>query len=225
MEKGKEHAGHRDRMRKRFLDTGLDGFEPHETLEMLLFYAVPMKNTSILAHQLIDRFGSISAVFDAPLDLLTEFGLTERQAMFLKMIPEVCRVYLDDKYNNTEKIIRKEKMCDYLITKFIGRQEECVILLLLDSKGRELFCGVVSKGGSRSSQISIRRIVDLAMRCHASVAVIAHNHPSGVAFPSSGDFKTTEDVKKALALVGVKLADHIIVADDDCISMSDSGMM
>ena len=95
------HKGHRDRMRKRFLLDDFDGFEQHEALELLLYYAVPRKDTNPIAHRLLEQFGSLSAVLDAPLNVLTQAGLTENAAVLLKMIPGMSRLYSDDKYNNT----------------------------------------------------------------------------------------------------------------------------
>ena len=146
-----EHSGHRKRMRKKFIENGIDIFEPHEILEMLLFYAVPMRNTSILAHQLIDHFGSFSSVLDAPLDALISFGLTEAQAAYLKLMPETARLYLDDKHNNPNKIVTDENINEYMINKFIGRIDDNVVLLLLDAKNKELFCSVINKGSINAS--------------------------------------------------------------------------
>ena len=106
--------------------------------------------------------------------------------------------------------------------KFVGRTNETVILLLMDGKRKQLFCGVVSEGSLSGAEIYIRRIVELSMRYNASLAVIAHNHPSGIALPSKEDLIATASVRDALALIGVKLIDHIIVADDDYVSLRQS---
>ncbi len=223
MKKDNVHAGHRDRMRRRFLDNGIDGFKTHEVLEMLLYYAVPMKNTSELAHRLLNAFGSVSAVFDASVDALMDFGLTQTQACLIKLIPDVSRLYIDDKHNNSNKVIDYANLAPYMISKFIGRESECVILLLLDAKGKEVFCGVISKGSLNDSSVPIRKIVDFSLRYNAKSAVLAHNHPSGIALPSKDDIETTANVIKALRLIGVNLIDHFIVADNDCVSLAQSG--
>lgn len=219
-----EHKGHRQRMKKRYLLDGIDNFEQHEILEMLLFYCVPMKNTSDLAHRVISEFGSISAFFDAPIDALIEFGLSENQATFFKLMPDIARVYIDDKHNNNDKIIDSENIATHILDKFIGRENENVLTLLLDSKGKELFCGIVSKGSISTTEIPIRKIVDLALRYHAKSVVVAHNHPSGVCLPSNEDLVATVNIKNALSLIGVNLIDHFIVADNDCISLAQSAI-
>lgn len=216
------HKNHRSRVRKKFLLNGLDSFETHEALEFLLFYCVPYKNTSELAHRLLDSFGSLSAVFDAPYDALVDFGLTETQASMLKLIPEISRLYIDDKHNNLDKVFDYNKAGEKILRKYIGREIEQVLLMLLDAKGKEVFCGIVSKGSINEANLPIRKIVDYALRFNAKSAIIAHNHPSGVALPSKDDIDTTANVKSALELIGVKLLDHFIVADNDCVSLAQS---
>lgn len=219
------HSGHRSRVRKKFLDNGIDSFETHEILELLLFYAVPMKNTSVLAHKLLDTFGSISAVFDAPFDTLIDAGLTESQAVMLKLMPDITRVYINDKHNNASKVVDFDSLGDVIIRKFIGRENENVLLILLDAKGKEIFCGIVSKGSLNDATLPVRRIVDLALRYNAKSAVVAHNHPSGVALPSRDDLNATVNLKNALDLIGVRLLDHYIVADNDCVSLAQSSIL
>lgn len=218
------HEGHRARVRKKFLLNGLDGFEPHEALELLLFYCVHMKNTSELAHRLLDAFGSLSAVFDAPYDALRNFGLSETQAAFLKLIPEMSRLYIDDKHNNFNKIIDYDNIGNSIIHKFIGRENENVLLLLLDAKGKEVFCGIVAKGSLNNTNLPVRKIVDFSLRYNAKSAIIAHNHPSGLALPSRDDLDATANISNALSLIGVRLLDHFIVADNDCVSLAQSGI-
>lgn len=216
------HSGHRERMRNKYFLNGKDVFEMHEMLEMLLYYAVQRKNTCDLAHLLLNEFGSLSAVLDAPVDVLTNFGLTEHQVMLLKLIPDFAELYINDKHNNSDKIINDQTLGEYIKRKYISREKEEVLLLLADAKFKEIFCGFVAKGSINQSPISIRNIVDLAMRYNASAAIIAHNHPSGVAMPSDGDIIATRNIKYALQLVGVKLLDHFVVADNDCVSIAQS---
>lgn len=219
------HKGHRDRMRKKFLLNELDGFETHEALELLLYYAVPRKDTNPIAHRLLDRFGSLSAVFDAPVNALTEAGLSQNAAVLLKLVPGMCRLYLEDKHDNMQKVINEDNMGELLLNKFIGREYEAVVLMLLDAKYKELFCGVISKGSVSACELYIRKIVQMALSNNAKYAVLAHNHPSGVALPSKEDLEATKDIYEALALVDVRLIDHIVVADNDYVSMSQSGIM
>lgn len=218
------HEGHRSRLRKRYLDSGLDNFQDHEILEMILFNCYTRRNTNDIAHKLIDSFGSISAVFDAPVDALIECGVSESVATYLHMIPDICRVYFDDRNKSKHKIITMDMLGEYFVNKFIGRTDECIYLLLMDAKEKEVFCGVVSSGTTTSSDVSMRKIVDLAMRYNATYAVVSHNHPSGVAIPSKADVAMTYAVYNTLSSIGVQLVDHVIVADDEYLSFRESSI-
>ncbi len=219
MEDNHIHDGHRKRMKEKFLKEGADAFQEHEILEMLLYYAVPRKNTNPLAHQLLMRFGSLAAVMDAPADVLEEFGLTQNAVVLLKLLPEISRIYMENR-SSCKKIITEDNIGERIISKFVGRQNEIVVLMLLDGKGQELYCDVISKGSVNASEIYVRKILKLVVKYNATTAVLAHNHPSGMALPSSKDITTTKSVKQALRLVNVRLADHIIVTDDDYMSMA-----
>lgn len=219
------HDGHRKTVKKKFITNGLDVFEPHEALELYLYYAIPRRDTNPLAHRLLDRFVTIAGVCDAPIDeLMTEFGLSENTAVLLKLLPQMSRLYNESKLSD-DNIIDLDTIGDLIKSKFIGRTEEVVVLLLGDAKGKIIFFDVVARGSVNSSDMPVRRIVDLSIRHNAKLAFIAHNHPSGNALPSRSDVETTKMLASTLSSVGVKLYDHFIVTDDDYVSLRDSGMI
>lgn len=214
------HEGHRERMRNKYVNKGIEVFEQHEILEMLLFYAIPRKNTNDIAHRLLEACGSLSAVFDAPIDILMQQGLSYNAAVLLHMIPDLSRAYQSDKFDNEEKIITDENIGKKMVHLFAGKNEECVYAFFLDAKGKEKYSGLISKGDASSAPLFSKDIVSIAARCKAVTVIIAHNHPSGVAFPSRADLEATADIADALDTIGIHLADHIIVADRDYISLS-----
>jgi len=214
------HEGHRERMRNKYVNKGIEVFEQHEILEMLLFYAIPRKNTNDIAHRLLEACGSLSAVFDAPIDILMQQGLSYNAAVLLHMIPDLSRAYQSDKFDNEEKIITNENIGKKMVHLFAGKNEECVYAFFLDAKGKEKYSGIISKGDASSAPLFSKDIVSIAARCKAVTVIIAHNHPSGVAFPSRADLEATADIADALDTIGIHLADHIIVADRDYISLS-----
>lgn len=221
---GHEHTGHRKRLKKKFIENGFDVFEPHEALEMYLFYAIPRKDTNPLAHRLLDRYLTIGGVCDAPLDeLINEFKLSESAAVYLKMLPEMSRLYNESKLS-ADNIIDDENLGELFRTKFIGRTNEAVALILGDAKGKMIYFGIISKGSLNSTEMPVRKIVDLSLRHNAKIAYIAHNHPSGSALPSSADISTTKTISETLLSVGVHLIDHFIVTDDDYVSLRESGI-
>jgi len=218
------HKGHRDRMKKRFLEDGLDSFTDIQVLELLLFYAIARKDTNPIAHRLLERFGSLSQVLDASVEELKKVeGIGHETAVFLHMIPAAGRYYLVDK-SMQSKILKTIDQCgQYLLPFFFGRQRETVFLLCLDAKCKVLCCREVGEGSVNSAGISIRKIVETALAANATTVVLAHNHPSGVAIPSMEDIQTTYRIADALRAVEIHLADHIVVADGDYVSMVLSG--
>ena len=218
------HDGHRKRLKDQFRDGGLDNFTEYQVLELLLFYIIPRKDTNPIAHALIKRFGSLSQVLEAPVEELEKVeGIGPNAALLLNLITAVARVYM---VNRTEKqkILRTVEACgEYLKSFFVGRRVEMVYLLCLDAKCKVLGCRMVGEGSVNSANVSIRRIVEIALGLNATSVVLAHNHPSGLAIPSGEDISTTQRVASALSAVDVQLVDHIIVADDDFVSLVSSG--
>lgn len=220
-EKKNVHEGHRQRMKKYFVQNGFNGLEEHQILEMILFYAVPRKDTNLMAHRLLDRYGSIAKVCDAPVDILkNDFGLSESTAVLLKMIPEMARVYSESKH--TAEIIDIDNAADILRSKFIGANVEKVALALGTANGRLIMCDIVCEGSITATEMPIRKIVDLALRHNAKFAYVAHNHPSELCLPSRPDLETTRTLSETLCSIGVVLADHIIFTDTDSFSIHSS---
>ena len=218
------HDGHRERLRQRFLTEGLDNFTDIQVLELLLFYCIPRRDTNELAHALKARFGSLSQVLEArPEELMKVEGIGFNTAVFLSLIPAAGRFYSVDRLSHT-KILRTTDECgEYLLHFFGGRSQETVFLLCLDAKCKVLSCQQIGEGSVNSAGVPIRKVVETALAVNATSVVLAHNHPSGLAVPSHEDIVTTRRVAMALDAVEINLADHIIVADDDFVSMAQSG--
>ncbi len=219
------HRGHRQRLKERFLRDGLDNFEEHQVLELLLFYGIPQRDTNPIAHALMDRFGSLSRVLEATPEELAEVDYVgDNVSTLFKLVTEVSRYYQVN-CAMREKILTTIDACGkYLTPFFYGRQQETVFLLCLDAKCKVLCCEKVGQGGVNSAGVPIRQIVEAALKANASSAILAHNHPSGLALPSREDVQTTRRVAVALDAVEVELTDHIIVADNDWVSLAQSGL-
>lgn len=218
------HEGHRQRLKDRFLKEGLDNFEELYVLELLLFYCIPRKDTNPIAHALLEKFGSLTGVFGATVEELEKVpGITHNAATLLHLVPQTGRYY-QVKRAQTGDILRNLDQCgQYLIPHFYGRENETVFLLCLDAKCKVLGCKLVGEGSVNSANIPIRRVVEIALNSNATTVVLAHNHPSGLALPSDEDIQTTLRVARAMEAVEITLADHIVVADDDYVSMAMSG--
>ena len=220
------HEGHRERKKRQFRDFGLDSFADHEALELLLFYAIPRRDTNPLAHELLQRFGSLEAVLAAPADELRQVpGMGESAALLLTLVPQICRRAADGPRGRPVILNTTEQTGAYLLRRFAGEPREVVYALCLDQKGKLLTCTRVSEGGGSSADFNVRAVLVSAIRCGASRVVLSHNHPSGVALPSPADEKATFYVQRALEAVGIQLLDHIVVADGDFVSMAQNGTL
>lgn len=219
------HAGHRQRMRNRFLTHGLAGFHPHEVLELLLFYVQAQKNQNELAHQLLDTFGSLRSVFDAPVEELMKVeGIGEISVTLLKLIPPLSRMYLSEEIAQRSVCLDSiEKMQEYFLGCFTGIMVEQVRAVCLNDRMQMVKSSVVSEGDLNSTGFSLRKLAGFASEAAGNIVILAHNHPTGALRPSADDIKSTMDVYKMLKTIGIQLYDHIIVAKDQALSMRDIG--
>ena len=218
------HDGHRDVVRQRFLSGGLESFADHEALELLLFYAIPRRDTNGTAHLLMERYGSLSGVLAAPIEDLKQVdGIGESAAILLKLVPQLCRKARLQQAGQERVLNSSEAAGAFLLECFEGETNEVIYQLCLDRKGKLLSCKRLTEGGVSSADLNLRTLVSNALYTSASAVILSHNHPSGVALPSQDDYRTTDRVWAALSAVGVELTDHIIVADGDFVSLSDSG--
>ena len=220
------HDGHREKMRQRFLKSGLESFADHEALELLLYYAIPRRDTNPIAHALMERYGSLSAVLSAPPeDLKNVEGIGDSGAVLLRLVAQLCqKARLADAERETV-LSSVDRVGAYLLDRLSGERNEVIYQLCLDRKGRLLACKRLGEGGVASADLDIRRLMENALITNASTVVLAHNHPSGIALPSQEDYASTERARRALETIGVQLTDHIIVADGDFVSMADSGYL
>ncbi len=219
------HDGHRQRKRKQFLQHGLDGFADHEVLELLLFYAIPRQDTNETAHRLLKKFGSLQGVFNAPVEELRKVqGMGESAAAFLTLLPAALRRV---GMSETEEVIliSVEAAGAYFERLLRGERREVLYQVCLDSKGKVIGSNRLSSGSTSAAPVSVREVVEVALRCDASRVLLGHNHPSGVALPSEEDRQITLQIRQALATMDIVLVDHIVVADGDFVSMAASGML
>lgn len=219
------HDGHRQRMKGRFREAGAAAFDDHNLLEMLLFYAVPRRDTNELAHKLINRFGTYSGVLEASIDeLMSVDGIGECAAVLIKLVPEMNKRYMQ-RSNDSDTISSASAAGKYFVSKFAYETVEVAYAMFLDSKNRIIACREISRGVVNATEICIRAIAEQALACKATSVIIAHNHPDGIPVPSAEDELTTQKIKLALSTVGIKLADHIIVGGDQYVSFVSYGLM
>lgn len=219
------HDGHRQRVKERFRKKGLDDFEAHQVLELLLFYCIPRRDTNVVAHKLIDRFGTFDQVLDASVRELEKVeGMGKSAAEYIALIRNVGRYYQVSRNAQKKALTSIEACGKYLTAFFDGKKNEEIYLLCLDAKCMVLNCLPVNDGGTYSVNVPMRKIVDTAIASGAASVVLAHNHPGGVTTPSPEDISCTVKVAQALRPVEVVLNDHIIVADGEYLSFVQAGL-
>lgn len=224
--KGTGHQGHRDRLRARFEREGAASLEPHVLLELILFYSVPRADTNPIAHRLLGQFGSIANVFEAPYEeLLKVKGIGPASATLLRMIPGLTSQYLISKNDTGVILDSSKKLGEFLLPRFIGLNNEVLMLACLDHKCKLLYCTIIAEGSLDSVKVDIRKIVEAAMRVSAAGIVIAHNHTHGFCLPSYADKSITLELKKVLKPISIELIDHIIVSGNEYISMANAGYL
>ncbi len=220
------HDGHRERMKSSFKKNGLDSMNDVNALELLLFYAIPRRDTNVIAHALLGHFGSLSRVFNASIqELCAVEGVGENTAVLISMIPQLVRKSMVSDAEKITVIKNSKDAGKYLVPRFAFEQDEVALLVCLDSQKRVIGCFELGRGVVNKVSVDVRKVVELALRYKASSVILSHNHPDSFALPSLADTAMTEQIYRSLRLVGITLADHIIVSGEDYVSYLDSGML
>lgn len=219
------HRDHRKRLKEEFRKRGIEYFEDHKVLELLLFYAIPRTDTNPIAHELIKRFGSFSGVFTASRDMLQEVeGVGLEAATYLNLLGEFAKRYMVDCYSSTKVIKSCEDAKQYMKHQFLNDTMERVILVCLDTSGKIVYSDTIATGQLDRVQLVPVDVLRRCLRADAAKAILAHNHPNGICIPSREDKASTALFFDELAHVGVELFDHIIVAGNDVYSMKEHNM-
>ena len=217
------HAGHRERMKAEFLARGLEGWPDHRVLELLLFYTIPQGDVNDLAHELVERFGSLAGVLDASVEELKKVkGVGDHTAVFLRMLPAVLGRYQGARTRLSAIINRPEEAYAWLEPYFFGARNEMVYVLCLDGKRQVLGVRKVAEGSIEMAEVNTRRIAEEAIGLRAAKIYVAHNHVSNLAIPSQADWLTTDVLRAALRPIGIELIDHLVFVDGDMVSLTDS---
>ena len=220
------HQGHRERLKQRCLEEGLDGFSDHQVLELLLFYALPYQDTNELAHRLLDAFGSLSAVLNADhSELMRVDGVGRHTAFLLSFMPDLLRRYQTDQFGARPNLSSLAKAGDYCCSLFLGKCYECFYMVCLDVQGNLNQAALISEGSISNVPVYPRIAVETALRHRAAAVILTHNHPGGSLQASRNDIELTDAVTRALATIGVDVLDHIIVAGSRYSSMAAKGLI
>lgn len=220
------NEGHRQRLRDRFDRAGLEGFAAHEALELLLFFAIPRRDTKPIAKALIDRFGSISKVFKASKeDLCAVSGIGQSAAGLISLLLPLMRLYAQDQASEALCLGDLESRLNYCSSLFAGEMYEHLYVLALDARSSLLAKTLISSGDEGETAVYPRLIVAALLRAGAKGAILCHNHPDGDERPSSADVQLTKALQALLHPLGIHLMDHVIVTDKAPYSFARHGLI
>ena len=220
------HAGHRKRLRQRFINDGnLNNFQSHEVLELLLFYALPRRDTNALAHKIINKYGSLKRVFEMPAEeLINNRDLTENAAVLLSLIKQVAKDYILSETESRLKIRSKNDAAGIVGPLLAHRINEAFCIICLDANQNVINIECFEEGEPGYTDIDVDRVIAKVVEHKAAFAIIAHNHPNGTYSPSSDDISTTNVIRRALSMANVTLMDHLIVCGDRSYSLAQNRM-
>lgn len=222
------HKGHRQRIRQRFIRSGLKGFSDHEILELLLFYSYhPRLDTNVPAHRLLDAFGgSLVALFNASVEeIMHKGGVSEKVAVQLSMVSQLAKYYVE-KMNDKPVAIKNVSDAMKLVKNIYlaeDKHTEVFHMILLREKGKDKVFDrdiVLARGDNAGIDITLRDIVEKINFKDIRFVILAHNHPGGTLKASPSDVKTTMMINNFLLDLGIRVLDHIIVCDDRCYSFA-----
>ncbi len=221
-----EHEGHRRRMRERFIKQGLEGFAPHEMLELILFYGIPRANVNPLAHRLMDAFGSLHGVLEADAkDLAKVEGIGESTAVLLSLFGHMNRELEKSRSAERKKLPNRGAAQKHCLGLLMGLRQEHLYLVCLNAQMEFLQNALIAKGTLNEVQAYPRLVAEAALRANAHAVVLCHNHPGGSVIPSRADLEMTAALGRLLNDLDMILADHIIVAGADALSLVECGLM
>lgn len=220
------HENHRERMRARIKENSLDSLNEHEVLEYLLYPFIPRKDTNGIAHGLIAKFGSLSAVMDSDANALTSVkGMTANAALYLSSLSSLARRYNASKIGVKPKMETRGQILEYLRSFMSTLEEERIYAVCVDSAGRLKERCELGRGSNSDCKLRVRELVMLCQNSQTKYVYLAHNHPSGIAKPSADDIDFTKWAVTALEIMDVLLIDHIIIAKNDSYSFLQDGRL
>ena len=227
MQKEKDYAGHRERLRKRYIEKGYKSFQDYEVLEFLLTFARPRVDTKPVAKKLLERYETLDAVFKADVEELQKVsGVGEITGIFLKFIGDIAAFSFEDRAKKQRVSIKnKNELLSYLRTDIGYSKNEEFKVLFLNSVNEIIETEILFTGTIDKSAVYPRKILERALYHNARSIVFVHNHPSGNISPSEKDIELTEEMKKFFKIVDINVLDHIIITKNSHFSFLEEGII
>jgi DNA repair protein RadC len=217
-------AGHRERLRQRFLTAGLDGFLDYEVIELLLTLGTPRKDCKDAAKAALARFKTFQGVLEASVEELREIpGIGPNNSFGIRLAKALSERYLAKKVIGKDVVANSRELFNYLNTSIRDKTRECFMVVFLDSKNRVIALETLSEGTLTASSVYPREVIKAALQHHAAALIFAHNHPSGEPRPSAEDLAITRQLVFAGRIMGITVHEHLIIGDSRYFSFADQG--
>ena len=217
-------AGHRERLREKFLHHGLNKLTDEEIVELLLTLATPRRDCKQIARAVLQRFDGLAGVLEASMDQLQQVsGVGPKNALGLRLVHEVARKFLQERLKGREFISSSKEVYEYLLHSLRDLKREVFKVIFLNGRNEVIQVETLFEGSLTSSAVYPREVIKSALKHHAAALVFAHNHPSGDPAPSSQDFAITRDLFLAGKIMSIQVLDHLIIGRNRYYSFADQG--
>ncbi len=221
-----DHKGHRERLKERYRASGIDAFHDYEALELLLSYAIPRGDVKPQAKALLKTFGSIKGVIDADIaDLEKIHGIGAHTAVGLKLIKDLCTLYLRQQAEERPQITCTSELVNYCKAALGGLKDEQFRVIFLDAQNRIIDVETIQEGIVNQAVVYPRKVLENALKRKASAIILLHNHPSGHIRPSDADIRLTRTIMETAKALDILVHDHIIIGENRFFSFREEGIM
>jgi DNA repair protein RadC len=226
MQEEENQQGHRKRLREKFVESGLAGFQDYEIVELLLTLGSPRRDCKQQAKETLKRFKTLRGVLEASSEELQQInGIGIHNSFGIKLVQEVARKYLKEKIIDKSVFSSSQEIFDYLYHSMRGLKKEVFKVIFLNSQNQIIETEDLFQGTVDSSVVHIREVIESAIKYHAISLIFTHNHPSGNPAPSQSDKDLTRDLVMAAGILGLKVLDHIVIGDNKYYSFAGEGLI
>lgn len=220
------YKDHRQRLKKKFSESGIDAFHDYEVLELLLSYAIPQKDVKPLAKDLLKKFGTLKGVMDAERqDLENTTGIGTHSAVLIMLVKEMGTLYLKEKAKGKPQITCTKELIDYCKVKMGGLKDEQFHVIYLDAQNKIIEIETVQEGIVNQAVVYPRKVLENALMQKASAIILVHNHPSGYIKPSEADIRLTKTIQETAKILDILVHDHVIIGENRFFSFREEGLM
>jgi DNA repair protein RadC len=220
------YKDHRQRLKKKFIESGTDAFHDYEALELLLSYAIPQKDVKPIAKELMREFGTLKGVIDAEMSSLEKInGISTHTAILIKLVKEMGTLYLKEKAREKPQITCTSELLNYCKTYMGGLKDEQFCVIYLDAQNKITEIEAIEEGIVNQAVVYPRKVLENALKQKASAIILVHNHPSGHVKPSDADIRLTKTIQETAKVLDILVHDHVIIGENRFFSFREEGLI